>query len=235
MPTTVSWIAVNDGSGITILPLNLGSFRSDQVFGRSFSAMQVGAHRHADQMHALRDPGAVLVLGAIDHLVEAVRLERHEHALARQPGRGAGVRHGDDVGAGLAGLVLLQEAPQHRFAARAQQRHLDAGVGRELVGQDLHQRERRRGVPADVALFDRGGAVGLIGGTLRGAPARRGDAGRAVPRQMRCNAWCSSQIEAIAVAISCCAKPSTYRGIRNAAPGCAFAQPRSRCDKVSSC
>src|SRR5262245_4366880 len=38
MPTTTSWIAVNDGSGITIWPLYLGWVRSDHVRGRSAGA-----------------------------------------------------------------------------------------------------------------------------------------------------------------------------------------------------
>jgi hypothetical protein len=60
-------------------------------------------------------------------------------------------------------VMILQETAQHRLAAGAQERHLDAGVGGELVGEILHQRERRRGVPADIAFLDRCGAVGLIG------------------------------------------------------------------------
>ena len=82
MPTTMSWIAVNDGSGITIKPLYFGSVRSDQVFGRSFSATLSVRTTMPNEMDALRDPVALRVLGAVDHLVEAFRPERRRTSPA---------------------------------------------------------------------------------------------------------------------------------------------------------
>jgi hypothetical protein len=122
----------------------------------------VGPDRHAEQRDALGDPVALRVLGTLDHLVKTFRLEGDEHALLGEAVGGRRVRHGHDVGAGLTRLVLLHEPAQHRLAAGSQQRHLDSGVLGEPVGKSLHQRERRRCVPAHHAFLDRGRAVGLI-------------------------------------------------------------------------
>ena len=162
MPTTTSWIAVKDGSGITMRPLYFASLRSDQVFGASLRRHLVAADRDADQRQALRDPAAVAIL--VQHLVETLGPERREQATLGEPVGGAGIRHGEHVGAGTAGADLLLQAAEHRLAAAAQELNLDPGLLLELAGKLLRQRDRRRGVPAQRAFALGGGGIGVVRG-----------------------------------------------------------------------
>jgi hypothetical protein len=134
-------------------------------------------------LQALGDPPPLLVLRALDHLVESFRPERLQDALPGKPVGGSGVRHGEHVGARPAGADFLLQPPQHRLAARAQELHLDAGLPLESACQLLGLRHRRRGVPAQRAFAVRGVDIGSVG--------REGDARRCErdPESKNRNRW----------------------------------------------
>ena len=155
----------------------------------------VAADRDADDRKPLRDPAAVAIVGVVHHLVEPFRLERLEQALLGQAVGGAAIGHGHHVGAGPAGADLLLQPPQHRLAAGAQELDLDPGLLLKLVGQMLGQRDRRRGVPAQIAFLARGRGVGFVRRLRRRRqPGAKADAlqqgeshGKSCPRPHRCS------------------------------------------------
>ena len=143
-------------------PLYFASFRSDQVFGASCARHLVAADRDADQRQALRDPAAVAIL--VQHLVETLGPERRKQTTLGETVGGAGVRHGEHIGAGTSGADLLLQPAEHRLTAAAQELNLDAGFLLELAGKLLRQRDRRRGVPAQRAFALGGVGIGVVRG-----------------------------------------------------------------------
>ncbi len=85
------------GSVITILPLYFGSASSAQVFrlvrGRDFVRPQIDRHH----VEPLRDSTGRSGPSRVRDLVEVLRLERHEHALARERGGGRRIGRGQHV------------------------------------------------------------------------------------------------------------------------------------------
>jgi hypothetical protein len=110
----------------------------------------------------LRDEEPVLVLRGVRHLVEVLRLERDEHALAPEHRGGRRIGGGQHVGGNAPGVDLLLKAPQHRRAAGAEQLDLDAVFLLEGVGDLLRLRQRRRGVPDHLAFGFRLRQVGRV-------------------------------------------------------------------------
>src|SRR5262249_24605623 len=133
MPTTTSWIAVNDGSGMTISPLYFAFARSDQVRGRSASAtlsVRTGIPTSCRRWATHRPSRS---LAAAPAVVNPAGREGLEDAWRGGSVGGAGVRQGEHVGARRAGAEPLLQPPQHRLSARAQELHLDPGLLLERV------------------------------------------------------------------------------------------------------